>query len=291
MRMNMYTIEQVQDNQYTIYELRGQASTLRVAPERGGIIIGFEVQGDEVLFLNKKTFYEEDANVRGGIPILFPIFGQLEAGKYEWEGKVYNMKNHGFARNLPWEVVERNASEDKAMITLRLQSSPETLTSYPFDFEVIFTYILQDNTLTIEQEYKNKSSNKMPIYGGFHPYFSTSEKNLSYETDAEQYLDYNDMKVKSVHEDGLDLTNKVESFVLLNAKKKGISFPLPELNRKVHIKYGDEFKYVYLWTEQDQDFVCVEPAMGKTDEFNRKEELLFVEQGKSVKTMMTVTVE
>src|SRR5690606_1691110 len=291
MRMNMYTIEQVQDNQYTIYELRGQASTLRVAPERGGIIIGFEVQGDEVLFLNKKTFYEEDANVRGGIPILFPIFGQLEAGKYEWEGKVYNMKNHGFARNLPWEVVERNASEDKAMITLRLQSSPDTLTSYPFDFEVIFTYILQDNTLTIEQEYKNKSSNKMPIYGGLHPYFTTSEKILSYETDAEQYLDDNDMKLKSVNEDGLVLTNKVESFVLLNAKKKGISFPLPELNRKVHIKYGDEFKYVYLWTEQDQDFVCVEPAMGKTDEFNRKEELLFVEQGKSVKTMMTVTVE
>jgi galactose mutarotase-like enzyme len=286
----MYEIKQYKDENYMIYELiDSQANSwLKIAPERGGIIIGFGVEGEETLFLNKDTFYDKQANVRGGIPILFPISGQLENGEYEWDGKVYQMKNHGLARNNPWEVISTN-SNDGASITISLKSNEEMKKSFPFDFEVIFTYVLKEGTLRINQEYVNKSDTAMPICAGFHPYFKTSHKNLNYQTDAKTYQDYNDMKVKDVSE-GLDLTGKKESFVLLDAIKKEIAFELPELKKQVYIKYGDDFKYVYLWTESDQDFFCVEPWMAKTNELNRKEELTFVSPGKTLKTFMTISV-
>ena len=176
----MYEIRRYKDGQYEVYELVDSRAKawVKAAPERGGIIIGYGVEGTELLFLNNETFQDEQANVRGGIPILFPISGQLENGQYEWEGISYTMKNHGFARNMPWEVIETGATNDGAFMTIRLKSNEETKKSYPFDFEVIYTYRLKDGKLSIEQEYRNESDVEMPIYPGFHPYFKTSEKDL-----------------------------------------------------------------------------------------------------------------
>jgi galactose mutarotase-like enzyme len=287
----VYQIKQYKDNNFDIYELIDSESNswLKVAPERGGIIIGFGVQGEELFFLNKETFYDHEANVRGGNPILFPISGQLDNGQYDWDGKTYKMRNHGVARNHPWEVVG-TSDKDEASITIRLKSNRETKHAYPFDFEVIFTYVLRKNSFTIYQEYKNLSDKEMPMYPGFHPYFRTAQKNIEYETDAKTYLDYNDMNIREVSQ-GLDLSDKKESLVLLDSSKKKISFELPEIKKIIHMTYGNEFKYVYLWTEKDQEFICVEPWMAMTNELNRKEELILVYPGQSLKTEMTITAE
>lgn len=287
----MYDVKHYRDENYTIYELSDSttSSWVKVAPGRGGMIIGFGVNGEELLFLNKETFYNSTANVRGGIPILFPISGQLTNGEYEWNGQTYQMKNHGLARNSPWTVID-TSTDDSASITLSLSSNEETKKSYPFDFEVIFTYVLKENKLSIHQEYINKSADEMPFYAGFHPYFKTTHKNLAYETDAKTYLDYNDFETKQVSE-GLDLTGKKESFALLDALKKEIAFELPDRQKKIVITYGEEFKPVYLWTEEGQNFVCVEPWMANTNELNRKEELVMLKPGEHLKTFMTFSAK
>lgn len=288
----MYQLNVYQDNGLDVYELIDSENTswLKVVPERGGIIIGFGVEGDEVLFLNKDTLYDTEKNIRGGIPILFPISGQLENGEYEWNGHVYQMKNHGVARNQPWEVIKTKTEEKQASITLGFKSNEETRRSYPFDFEVIFTYTLAKNQLTIDQQYKNHSDSDMPIYAGFHPYFKTTSKDLNYETDAKTYLDYNDMKINEIH-GSLDLTNEKESFVLLDAIKNEISFELPDLKKTISLTYGNEFKYIVLWTEKDQEFVCVEPWMAKTNELNQKEELVLIQPSEALKTTVNLSVE
>lgn len=288
----MYQIKQYLDGQYQVYELIDSQSKawVKAAPERGGIIIGYGTEGTELLYLNNETFQDEKANVRGGIPILFPISGQLEGGKYEWAGTVYKMKNHGFARNMPWEVMETGATNDEAFMTIRLKSNEETKESYPFDFEVIYTYRLQEGKLSIEQEYKNESDVEMPIYPGFHPYFKTAEKNLSYHTDAKTFLDYNDVQVKPV-ESGLSLEGKKESLALLDAAANRIDFPLPEVSKSVTLEYGEEFRYVVLWTEAGKEFVCVEPWFAQTDEFNRKDELTYIQPKETLKTVLTISAK
>ncbi|WP_342042551.1 aldose epimerase family protein [Bacillus sp. OTU2372] len=288
----MYQLKVSNEKELSVYELYNETvgSWLRVAPDRGGIITSFGVENDEILFLNKETLYDPNKNIRGGIPILFPISGQLENGEYEWNGKVYKMKNHGVARNQPWEVIDTDLNETKATVTLRLVSNEETMREYPFQFEVIFSYTITKNELSIDQVYRNISDESMPIYAGFHPYFKTSSKDLTYQTDAKTYLDYNTMEINSFNE-SLDLTNKKESLVLLDSMKKEISFELPELRKNVTMRYGDEFKYIVLWTEAEQEFICVEPWMAMTDELNRKEELVMVEPGKSLHTSLVISVK
>jgi galactose mutarotase-like enzyme len=285
----MFNIREYLDDGLKIYELMDTASNsyMRVVPERGGIITELGINGQEILYLNRETLLDKKANIRGGIPILFPISGQLQNGNYKLNGKTFQMKNHGFARNLAWEVVDTNTDHELS-ITIRLKSNDETRKSYPFEFEVIFKYILKADTLLIEQDYKNHSSEEMPIYAGFHPYFKTSQKKFDLETDAEKFLDYNDEQVKGFT-GTIDLSNKKESLMLIDPKKNEVEFTLPEIGR-VYLEYGREFKYIVCWTEQEKDFVCVEPWMAKTFEFNQQEELFYIESGKSLKTFFSIKV-
>lgn len=284
----MYSVNKFEDK-FTMYELReeGTNSWVRVCPERGGIITSFGVNGRELLYLDKDTFYDRSANIRGGIPILFPISGQLIEGKYELNGNTYFMKNHGVARVNPWNVAGTFA-EDKASIKLVLKSSEETKKAFPFDFELVFTYVLKNGRLNIFQEYHNNSDEVMPIQAGFHPYFQALSKNLAYETDSKRYLDYNDMKIKS-YSGSIDLAEMVESAAFIDARHNSVAFEVPELNRKITLDYGTEFKYVVVWSVKGKDFVCVEPWMAKNGALNTKEGLQYVEAGDCLRTYLNIS--
>lgn len=287
----MYNVKESFEQDYKIYELIDTEtnSWVKVAPERGGIIYSYGVQGEELLYLNEETFFNKDKNVRGGIPILFPISGQLANGTYEWEGKTYTMSNHGFARNASWEVIGQE-TDNRASLSIRITSNEQTKLSYPFDFTVIFTYVLEGGKLTIKQEYNNVGESPMPIYPGFHPYFKTSEKNLAYETDATKYYDYNDDQVKQFT-GTIDLTNLKESVVFLDSNDSSISFSDPAVKKRIKLSYGEQFKYIVLWTESGNEFVCVEPWMAKTDELNRKEELVMINGKESLVTEFSIELE
>lgn len=286
----MFNVKQFYERDLLFYELAdAKAETsFTVVPERGGIITTFTKKGKEILYLNKETLFDLEANVRGGIPILFPISGQLSNGEYELHGQNFRMKNHGVARNNPWEVV-RVETTDSASITLSLKSTAETKQAFPFDFELIFTYKLVGSNLTISQEYRNNSELEMPIYAGFHPYFKTQHKDLVYKVNATEYIDYNDMAVKSVA-NGLDLTHKKESLIILDSQEPNISFEVPELHGEITLSYSAEFNYVVLWTEAGKDFVCVEPWMARNNAYNEaKDELVIVKPKSSLHTSFTIS--
>lgn len=280
----MYTQKEYKDGNLTFIELRSEDnnSWLKVVPERGGIITSLGLQGKELLFLNEATLHDKQKNIRGGIPILFPISGQLTDGQYEWNETVFKMKNHGFARDLPWEVIDINTGSNQASVTLKLKSTKETYISYPFEFSLVFKYILQENKLTIEQNYQNTSNEAMPIYAGFHPYFTSTTKDLIIDTDATEYLDYNDMEFKKFEQ--VIPINQKESYTL-----KTNSGTVQFFENPITITYGSDFPYVVLWSEEGQNFICVEPWMAKTDELNSKEELTMIQPGTTMHTSISIS--
>ncbi|WP_138754914.1 aldose epimerase [Paenibacillus sinopodophylli] len=287
--MSNYEVRSYTDT-YTLYELTEESSQSRVivCPERGGIVIGCQLHGLELFYLDKSTFEHPTANIRGGNPILFPICGQLEQQSYTWNGETYPMANHGVARTAVWEVVGTGI-DGEASITIRLRSNEETLRSYPFEFELQFTYALQNGELHIRQTYRNLSeADTMPFYAGFHPYFAIdSGKQIAYDIDATQYLDYNDNKEKPFN-GVIDLEDLVESVTLLDVKKSEISFPVLQ-GARVRLKYDDIFKYMVLWSVKDRPFVCVEPWMAKTSELNRQEELVMLDAGEELHANLTIS--
>src|SRR5262249_12408656 len=141
-----------------------------LAPARGGMVIGLSVAGRDLLYLDRATLEDPRANVRGGVPVLFPSPGKLAGDAWAWGRARGAMKQHGFARNLPWEVAA-TGTDDGAWATLVLRSSDVTRAQYPWDFVAEYTYRLRGRALAIEMRFENRSASPMPFGAGFHPYF------------------------------------------------------------------------------------------------------------------------
>lgn len=287
----MFNIHEYQEK-FKMYELRDENahSWVKVAPERGGIISGFGIGNQDLLYLDEGTFQDTAASVRGGIPILFPICGQLENDQYQLNGKQYKMKPHGFARNFPWEVIGTDQNE-KASITIKLTGNEQTKNLYPFDFELVFTYILKANELRIDQEYHNNSEVMMPIYSGFHPYFKVGDKSkIEYDIDGTIYFDYDDKKIKPFSKN-YDMTNVSIAKLIIDQAKKELSFHDHTLKRKIILSYGKEFKYPLLWSTPGKDFLCVEPFMAKMNALNTHEDLQWIKPQGTLKTFFIIRGE
>ncbi|RYL95807.1 aldose epimerase [Sporolactobacillus sp. THM7-4] len=259
----MYETEEFNKNGFHFYRMKGGTSYVDVCPERGGMVTAFNADGEDVLFMNEATLFDTSKNVRGGIPVLFPIAGQLTNHTYKWKGTSYQMANHGLARTRPWTVASRHTDENHAELTLSFQSNEETRESYPFDFEVLLTYALAGGKLSIKQRIKNLSPDPMPVYPGYHPYFAIKDKTISLKTEATQYLDYNDGQIKPFS-GTIDLNGLKESVVLKNGSIEA------DFNsaKKLVIDADQAFRYSVLWVEGDQPFVCIEPWTARTNALN-----------------------
>ncbi|WP_390883212.1 aldose epimerase family protein [Kovacikia minuta] len=121
--MTMFEIA-TQHDRYTTYILSDQEtnSILEIVPERGGIVTRWQVHGKDILYLDAERFADPALSVRGGIPILFPICGNLPDNTYTYNGQTYTLKQHGFARDLAWEVTEQ-VTQDRVSLTLVLNSN------------------------------------------------------------------------------------------------------------------------------------------------------------------------
>ena len=52
---------------------------IKFCPERGGVITNWVSDGNEILYFDEKRFMDNTKSIRGGIPILFPICGSINA--------------------------------------------------------------------------------------------------------------------------------------------------------------------------------------------------------------------
>ncbi|HEY9597003.1 MAG TPA: aldose epimerase, partial [Cyanophyceae cyanobacterium] len=84
----------IQKKQYETYILTDESAQaqLEVVPERGGIITQWSLQGQDILYLDAERFANPTLSVRGGIPILFPICGNLPDNTYRYKGQSYQLK-------------------------------------------------------------------------------------------------------------------------------------------------------------------------------------------------------
>ena len=106
---------------------------LRVVPERGGLVTGWVSGGEERLYFDAERFTDPAKSVRGGIPVLFPICGNLPGNRLDLPQGSYTLAQHGFARDLPWQL---QSLSDGSGIRLVLESNPQTLAAFPFAFRL-----------------------------------------------------------------------------------------------------------------------------------------------------------
>ncbi len=287
-----YAIALKQEEQYRTYILsdEDQQSRLEIVPERGGIATRWCIQGQEIFDMDWERFQYPDKSVRGGIPILFPICGNLPDDHFHHQGETYLLKRHGFARDLPWNVTDQTAENDAAL-TLTLKSDDQTRAVYPFDFEVTFTYRLNGNTLTLDQTYRNHSQNPMPFSTGLHPYFSVANKNqIQLDIPASQYQD-NVNQGTYDYEGRFDLTQDEIDAQLRPLSRQVTSLALPERGYKIKLSFSPEYTTAVFWTVKGKDFACLEPWTAPRNALNTGEDLLVIPPWESKDLQVVFEIE
>ncbi len=257
-----------------------------LAPARGGMVIGLRLAGQEILYLDRRSFEDPAANVRGGIPVLFPSPGKLAGDAWARDGEKGSMKQHGFARNLPWEVAATGA-EGGAFADLVLASNEITRAQYPWDFRAAYTYRLQGGALVIEMRIENTGARAMPFGVGFHPYFLVPDAGkgaAEIPTRATRAFDNKDKR--EVAFTGLDLTAPE---VDMHLHDHGSSEArLRTGDREITLRGSPEISRWVIWTLRGRDFVCVEPWTCPGDALNTGERLLTAAPGEALSLRLEI---
>lgn len=100
-------------------------------------------------------------------PVLFPFVGAPRNKEYRYEGKTYAMGQHGFARDMEFEL----ELSEQGSIWFVLSSTEETYAKYPFHFKLHIGYALRENEVRVLWKVENTDSRPMYFSIGAHPAF------------------------------------------------------------------------------------------------------------------------
>ncbi len=279
-----------QQAQYLTYILEDTTthSRLEVVPERGGIITSWRINSHELFYLDQERFQNPQLSVRGGIPILFPICGNLPQDTYHYQQKEYVLKQHGFARDLPWEV-KASSTESCAGITLVLSSNQTTEKVFPFQFELVLEYQLSGNSLKIQKSLTNHSSEPLPFAFGIHPYFAVKDKEkLVIDIPASEYEDKN-TRTKTAFKGVLDWNQEEIDIAFGNLSSDHTKITNTEQGWQLSISYSEIYSTLVFWTVKGKDFICLEPWSAPRNALNTGENLIYVQPRESSNSVIEIS--
>ena len=235
---------------------------IKFCPERGGVITNWVSDGNEILYFDEKRFMDKTKSIRGGIPILFPICGNLNTSISVFGTDYLQLTQHGFARDLQWRY---SFNENKKSLCLFLNESKKTKKYYPFDFELIIEVTLKVNFLEFKITIYNKTDIAMPINFGLHPYFNVSDfNNLEF---IDNPLNCQNQE-KNIISNTLDELNNINLGVDLLMYTSGrSSFRDKILKRQVTLNHPYPFELGVIWSDPPRKMICLEPWTSPRNSF------------------------
>lgn len=256
--------------------------------------------GAEYLWEGKKEFWGRRS------PVLFPIVGGLKNQQYLYEDKFYKMGQHGFARDMKFELMSKTDTE----IWHVLRSNEETKKSYPFDFELELGYRLNGNNIHVLWNVRNTGDHMMYFSIGAHPAFvcplsgigEQEDYYLSFEgTDQLMLSDFNmesgllleetkDLKLPVKAMDGKSGLLPIEinlfdegALVIEHNQTQKVSLLRPDYSPYVTVSFDAPLFGVWAPAGGKAPFVCIEPWYGRCDRENFAGTIIDREYGNEIK--------
>jgi galactose mutarotase-like enzyme len=220
-------------------------------------------------------------------PLLFPIVGTLKKDRYYYGDKGYTLSRHGFARDSIFEPGQHQADA----ITFLLRSNPETLSKFPFDFELKVRYQLLPDGLKTTYTVINPSEQDMYFSIGAHPAFNLP---LVPGTDyADYYLEFDKKETLPrwpispdglIEKDPIPLLNDSgrlplskdlfahDALVLRHPASTAVALRSDKTAHGLRMDF-DGFPYLGIWAAKNANFVCIEPWCGIADTVDADQQL------------------
>ena len=209
-------------------------------------------------------------------PILFPHCGKIVDGKFEAKGQVYESGQHGFARTSEHEFVDQT----RDTVVLELCSSPETLARFPYEFRLVSTFTLENDTVHHTLTVENLDEEVLPFGIGYHPAFTVPFDDKHEATDYE--LRFSDMEspicmnclphgllhgnvyylgsnIQAIPVDERLFVN--DSHCMVNLSSSTLGIYEKDTGRGVVCNI-ESFPYTLIWSKPGMPkFICIEPWM------------------------------
>ena len=253
---------------------------LHIAPDRGGLVTSWICNGRERLYFDTERFKDPRKSVRGGIPILFPICGNLPNDILNLPEGSFKLSQHGFARNMPWRI---ETLPDQQGIRLLLHSTKQTLDCYPFRFVLTIEYRLQPSALEVSVEVHHlfDSYGSMPFSVGLHPYFKVSSlDNVQIEGLA---LDCVNQKTSNTSDTGRLISCLSEGIDLLTTSDHDSFVTMVDQGTRDRLRMlsSSPFDFVVIWSDPPRPMVCLEPWTAPRGSLTTGDHCIYLKPGAS----------
>lgn len=257
---------------HPVYQLQNDDAVCHISPQHGARLLDWKLGKNPVIHWPDDADWNNVAHVRGGNPILFPFVGRHmvdgEIGYWKDQtGKVRELPMHGFARDMPFEVIDASATH----LQMRLRANDVTRIMYPFEFEFDVIYELQETSLKSTFVTRNMGENPLPYYAGHHFYLELPHTERG---DWQIHLPCKQWGWQNFEDGSIRTAEAASSKTTLNDKalidRFHLEFREPKVfleSPKKHISFSwnsrDPWFDVTTWTlNENADFFCVEPWLG-----------------------------
>jgi len=254
-------------------------------------VIAREHGAELTSFIDKKNniehLWQADPHFWGWhAPVLFPVVGRSLNDEIEIERQTFRMAKHGFARNANFRLMDLTETS----IVFSLKNNEQWQKIYPYKFEFLIRYKLEESALIVSYEVINKDNKDIYFQLGGHPAFSVPfAEDEQYE---DYYLEFEHSEKTARHyinKDGffdgrkdVALANsntiqlkhglfKDDALIFKNLKSHKVTIKSKQHERYLSVDFH-EFKYLGLWARIGAPFVCIEPWLGCADTFDKPTE-------------------
>lgn len=251
---------------------------LKIQTKKSGAeLTSIQYNGKEMLFQGAKVL-DSNGNIywKRQAPILFPIVGQLKNSQTQIEGEIYEMSQHGFARDMDFEEISKTENKHHYM----LKYNEGTLKKYPYKFELHVIYEIIGDTLTVTYKVKNIDDKTIYFGLGGHPAFNCDYSNGEYEIvfseneDKIEFLKLKNGLIDTEKAQNILQDNKIclkkdtfdnDAVIMKNLKSNKVVLQNHETNQKILEFDFTGFPYLALWSKKGAPFVCIEPWQNTAD--------------------------
>ncbi|KAJ2902452.1 galactose mutarotase-like domain-containing protein [Zalerion maritima] len=143
----------------------------------GATVISWKAADDtEKLWVSNAAKLDGSKPVRGGIPLVFPVFGTAPD-----HAATSKLPQHGFARSSRWEFLGKSTSESgDASVKLDFGLSSASLSDevkalWPYDFNLLYSVTLDAKTLTTSMVVTNQGNEPFEFQMLLHTYFKIKD--------------------------------------------------------------------------------------------------------------------
>lgn len=241
---------------------------------------GAEIKSLKSVPDNKEFMWHGDPAYWGRTsPVLFPVVGGLKGGVYRVDGREYPMGQHGFARDMEFQLKSQVATE----IWFSLSSDEETLKKYPYPFLLELGYELKERTVIVKWRVVNQDKDPIWFSIGGHPAFLCP---IDPGTDQTQYKLVFDVKDKivsscidggllgkekktySLRDGALSVTKDLfdgDALVIEGDQAHSVALARPDGTPYLTVSFDAPLFGIWSPPKKKAPFICIEPWYGRCD--------------------------